>query len=76
MGCRGASQLEVPRFIKDSMVTRFHNPRIQIEVCYILVGCRVAKEDAGKIMLIQFASSGARAFDANPRPERFEMGNV
>ena len=58
------------------MVARLYNPQLQIQVDYILVSCSVAEEDTGKIMAIELAASRAHAFDANSRPEHFEMCNV
>jgi hypothetical protein len=58
------------------VVTRFDNTGREIKVADILVGCGVAKENPGKVVLIQLASLRSSAFDTYSKTKSLEMCDV
>jgi hypothetical protein len=58
------------------MVTRLDNTGGSVEIEDVLVGGRIAKEDACKVMMIKFGALWSRSFNAHAGPERFQAGNV
>jgi hypothetical protein len=68
--------LKIPSLIKDGMMTGFDNTEREIEVADILTGCCVAKENAGKVVLIQLAMLRSSAFDTYLRTKSLEMGDL
>jgi hypothetical protein len=58
------------------MVATFNNARVQIKICYALVCGRMTKTDTGEVMMVQLASTGACAFDADFGSECLWMSDV
>ena len=65
--------LQVPGFIKFGMVTALDDPRIEIEVHYVVVGRRIAKKNTFEIVLIQFTPSNTGNLNANSGTKYFQV---
>jgi hypothetical protein len=68
--------LEVPGFVKDSVVAGFDNARVQVEIPDVLIRCCIAKENAGEVVAVEFALAGASAFHADLRAKGLEVCDV
>jgi hypothetical protein len=75
--CRwGSHRLKTPSLVEDGMMTRFDDTGREIDVADILAGCCVAKENAGKVVSIQLATSRSGAFDTYLSTKSLEIGDV
>ncbi len=68
--------MHVPSLIKNSMVARLDNARIEVKVQDVLVRRGVTEEDASEVVMIQLAPSYARPFNANTCAKHLEIRNV
>ena len=55
------------------MVACFGDAHGGVQVCDVLVGSGVTKEDAGEVMAVKLASAMTCLFDTYLRAERFEL---
>ncbi len=58
------------------MVACFYKSRREVNVLNILIGSCIAHKDAGKVIMVKFAASGASLFDAHSRVKDFETREV
>jgi hypothetical protein len=65
--------LQVPGFIEFGMVTALHDPRVEIEVHYVVVGRRIAKKNTLEIVFIQFTPSNPGNLNANSGTKYFQV---
>jgi hypothetical protein len=68
--------LKISSLVEDGVVTHFDNTGRKIKVADILVGCCVAKENAGNVVLIQLATLRSSALGTYSRTESLQMGDV
>ena len=58
------------------MVACLDNTRVEVDVTYILIGCRVAKRYPSEIVVVKFGTSVACPLNANARSKNSEAGEV
>jgi hypothetical protein len=58
------------------VVTRLDDPRVKVEVDYILVCSGVPKEDASEVVSIKLAPTDTGTFNADASAEQLEISDV
>ena len=58
------------------MMARFHDPRVNVNVPYVLIRRGEAEKDAGEVMLVELGPTLTRAFDAHPRSKELQVLKV
>ncbi len=69
-------RLKIPRLVKLCMVASFDNAHVEIEIDNALVCSSVAKENAFKVVVVEFAAPTSRHLNTDPRTKELEMGKV
>ena len=65
--------MQVPGFIEFGMVTALDDPRVEIEVHYVVVGRRTAEKNTFEIVFIQFTPSNTGNLNANSGTKNFQV---
>ena len=68
--------MEVPRLVKDSVVTHLYDTRGHVEVADVFVCRRVPKKKAGKVVTVQFRTAASSPADADLRAEELQVAEV
>jgi hypothetical protein len=68
--------LEIPCFIKDSMVTRCYNAGVKVEVGNVLISSSIAQENACEVVAIEFDLASPSAFHAYTRSKGLQVCDV
>ncbi len=68
--------MEIPGFIKDSMVTKFYNAGVKVEVGNVLISRGISQENACEVVVVKFALARASAFHAYMRTKGLKVCDV
>ncbi len=68
--------MEIPCFIKDSMVTRCYNAGVRVEVGTVLISSSIAQENACEVVAIEFGPVSPSVFHAYARTKGLQVCDV
>ncbi len=68
--------MEIPGFIEDSMVTRFDNAGVEVEIGYVLISCGVFQKNSCEVVAVKFAPARASAFHAYMETKGLKLCDV